>query len=157
MDAKILNAFVGSLLDVFDRGAQMKLEKTKVSALPPQSRLKVEVASILGITGDIKGQMVMLTSEQIIMKCTSAILMGIEVTEFNEMAESGACEMLNMVAGDASQKIGELGYKFDISPPSVIHGNAEVTFPGSAPVFLIELKSDLGPVLVAITLEVVKK
>ena len=157
MDVKILNAFVGALLDVFDRGAQMKLEKNKVSALPPNSRLKVEVASILGITGDVKGQMVLLTNEQIIMKCTSAILMGIEVNEFNEMAESGACEMLNMVGGDASQRMNDLGYKFEISPPSVIHGNAEITFPGNAPVFLIDLRSEFGAVQVAITLEMVKK
>jgi chemotaxis protein CheX len=112
------------------------------------------VATLLGLTGALKGQVILTMEEPLAMKLASAILMGIEVTEYNEMAESGVCEMVNMIAGEASRRLHELGYPCDLSVPSIIRGDQlEIGMQPRIPIFLIRFATEYGPVQMLLGLE----
>lgn len=158
MDANLINQFILAIFEIFGKVANLKLRKDSVGCIEANPRDNDGVATVLGITGDIKGQIILIIDEKMAMKFASAIMMGEPVNEYNEIAESGVCETVNMIAGDASRRLQELGYVCDLSTPSAIRGKSiKFGFSPQIPIFKINFSSDWGPVQMIVTLEVAKK
>lgn len=154
MDANILNQFILSADQIFNQLGEFHLKKESLERLQDCSKVKARVATLLGLTGAIKGQVILTMEEPLAMQIASAILMGIEVNEYNEMAESGVCEMVNMIAGEASRRLHELGYSCDLSVPSIIRGDPlEIGMSPKTPIFLIRFATGFGPVQMLLGLE----
>ncbi|MFZ2958742.1 MAG: chemotaxis protein CheX [Candidatus Ozemobacteraceae bacterium] len=158
MDANILNQFILAATSVFDRVASLKLKKEAVSLFDTGTKVNADVATLIGITGHIRGQMVITLNEEIAKKFASAILMGEPVLEFAEMAESGVCEIANMIGGDAAQRLHSLGYTVDVAVPSIIRGKpVEIGFQPNTPVFMVGFSSDWGQINIVLRIEIVPK
>jgi len=157
MDANLLNQFILAATSVFKQVANLDLQKEKVQLYDKGTKVVADVATIIGITGNIKGQMVIVLSESIAMKIASAIMMGEPVNEFGELAESGICEIANMIGGDTAQRFTGLGYSADVAVPSIIKGSSvEIGFTPNTPVFQIGFNSDWGKIGIFIRMEVHK-
>ncbi len=157
MDANLLNQFILAASSVFKQVANLELQKEKVQLHERGTKVIADVATIIGITGHVKGQMVIVISEEIAKKIASAIMMGEPVTEFGELAESGICEIANMIGGDTAQRFTGLGYTTDVAVPSVIRGSAvEIGFTPQTPVFQILFNSTWGKIGIFIRMEVNK-
>jgi len=155
MDANILNQFILATASVFEQVAGLKLDKEKVNVYDTGHKVKADVATIIGVSGTIKGQVIVTISEEIGMKFASAILMGEPVNEFNEMAESGVCEIANMIGGDAAQRLNKMNHVVDLTVPSVIRGKeVEIGFYPKAPVITVDFTSSWGRVQIAMRIEV---
>lgn len=75
----------------------------------------------IGMTGQIKGDIVFGLHEDVALKMVSAMMGGYPVSEIDEMAKSAISELGNMISGNASTLLYNQGVKVDITPPKVIH------------------------------------
>ncbi len=157
MDANILNQFIKATGEVFEQVCQLQLRKAGLKLHETGEKFKVEVATILGIAGELRGQMVVVLTEPVACKFASSLLMGTPVDSYNEMAESGVCEMANMIAGKAAQFLHTIGYTIDISVPSIVRGkDVEISFFPRTPVFVLNFDSDWGNIQLVVRIEVSK-
>ncbi|WP_409251126.1 chemotaxis protein CheX [Bacillus sp. SCS-153A] len=82
---------------------------------------KHKIGVLIGLTGDIRGQIIFDGDVEDFQGLgTSMFGMPLE----GEMLESFAGELGNMIAGNLSTKIAELGHSMDITPPTVIVGES---------------------------------
>ncbi|GIN38127.1 MULTISPECIES: chemotaxis protein CheX [Heyndrickxia] len=80
------------------------------------------VGVLIGITGDIKGRMIIDAEKEIISKIGEGMF-GMPLQK--EMLESFAGELGNMLAGNMSTSISQKGFIIDITPPTVIIGHSK--------------------------------
>jgi len=158
MDVNLLNQFILSTDHIFTQVANRSLKKESVQFFENGHKVKVSVATILGITGAIKGQLVLAIDEEIAKKFASAIMMGEPVPEYNEIAESGVCEMANMIAGETARRLLDMGFLCDLSVPSIVRGKEiEIGFYPKTPIWVIDFSSDWGQMKLILRLEVAAK
>ncbi|TDT71739.1 chemotaxis protein CheX [Hypnocyclicus thermotrophus] len=122
MNVEYINPFTQATFDVLNMlGAfSPKIGKLSVKNEPVPS---YGVSVIVGVIGNIKGQIVYSFTEDTARGIASAMMMGMPVEAFDEMAKSAVSELANMISGNASTGIAAKGLEVDISPPTLITGN----------------------------------
>lgn len=80
------------------------------------------VVLLLGIVGDVKGNVAYSMSEENAKKIASQMMMGMPVEELNDMAESALSELSNMLTANAGINLEQNGISIDISTPTLMHG-----------------------------------
>lgn len=80
------------------------------------------LAVIIGITGNIKGQVILSLNITTACNIASKMMMGMQVDELNDMAKSAISELSNMILGNAATVLSQKGLSVDITPPSVCLG-----------------------------------
>jgi len=78
---------------------------------------------IVGLTGQVRGQVVLNMNIDVACKLASHMMMGMEVVELNDMAKSAIGELVNMILGNTATIFSNKGIIVDITPPSVCTGN----------------------------------
>ena len=79
-----------------------------------------EVNIVLGLTGDLKGNLLLGTNKATVLQIVSSMMGGMEFTELDDIVTSGISEFTNMVGGATATKLQNINKKADISPPTVI-------------------------------------
>lgn len=126
MDAKIVNPFIVSAVNLFQDMAGLKLNKGKAE-LGKGRRLISGFGVSIGITGDVAGKVLyefpdsFATSITEMLNEKKAHEFDSE-EEFSEMRESTLNEIGNMISGGAVTMLGDEGYDCDITPPGLLHG-----------------------------------
>ncbi len=80
------------------------------------------VVCIVGIIGDLTGNVIFSMSEDGAKGIASAMMGGMEVLEFDEITESAVSELGNMLAANACIGLSEMGFNADISTPTLMQG-----------------------------------
>lgn len=86
--------------------------------------LQVEFGVLIGITGDVRGQLI-LAGEQYIFSAIGESMFGMPVEE--EMLASFSGELGNMLAGGLSTNIVQNGIKTDITSPTIMQGSTTLS------------------------------
>ena len=85
---------------------------------------KHKIGVMIGLTGDIRGQIIFDGGIEEF-QGLGASMFGMPLE--GEMLESFAGELGNMIAGNLSTQISELGHSMDITPPTVIIGESRIS------------------------------
>lgn len=85
--------------------------------------LDAEMGVLIGITGQIRGRMVLKSQETTFSKL-GATMFGMALE--GDMLQSFAGELGNMVAGNLSTVLSKNGTQVDITPPTVIVGSTKL-------------------------------
>jgi chemotaxis protein CheX len=80
------------------------------------------IVCIVGIIGDLTGNVIFSMSEDCAKAIASAMMGGMEVAEFDELTQSAISELSNMLAANSSIGLSELGLTTDISTPTMMQG-----------------------------------
>ncbi|MFE8702168.1 chemotaxis protein CheX [Cytobacillus sp. FJAT-54145] len=81
------------------------------------------VGVLIGMTGDVRGRIIIDGTEEIFGKIGEGMFgMVLE----GDMLESFAGELGNMIAGNLSTTIAQKGFEMDITPPTVFVGQTKV-------------------------------
>ena len=80
------------------------------------------VVCIVGIIGDMVGNVIYSMSEDSAKGIASAMMGGMEVTEFDELTQSAISELSNMLAANSCIGLSESGVAADISTPTMMQG-----------------------------------
>lgn len=80
------------------------------------------VVCIVGILGDVTGNVIFSMSEEGAKGIASAMMGGLEVLEFDELTQSAISELSNMLAANSCIGLSDMGLNVDISTPTLMQG-----------------------------------
>jgi chemotaxis protein CheX len=122
MKAEFINPFLMECQNIFREVAGMDIiysgTTIKNSSVPVQ-----DIAVLIGVTGDLKGYIVLNISEKFTKQIASNMMGGMEVSELNELSKSAVAELGNMIMGRVSTSLSEKKIRIDITPPSIMTGH----------------------------------
>lgn len=127
MKAEYINPFIASFEIVVGQVLNENIERGSLY-LKNGSSSKNNVVISIGITGDLRGNLMMSMNKNTAMNIASKMMGGMEVIEFEDMAKSAVSELGNMIAGNATSNFYEIGKKIDITPPLLYVGEGISTF-----------------------------
>lgn len=156
MDVKYINPFIESFTKVM---TQMGFGNVQIGKLSVKAReiYGSGVLVVLGIMGDITGNVVYMIDSEDAKKIASTLLMGTPVDKLDDMAKSALSELTNMLTANAATAFFYIGTIINISTPTMLLGeNLSVTM-NSVPVLCIQLLADNIPIEINISFEKIKK
>jgi chemotaxis protein CheX len=152
MKVEYINPFVKASKEVFKMTMNLDLQIGKPYVKKTPFSLK-DVVLVVGITGEIKGQVIISLDIDVAKQIASKMMMGMEVSEFNEMAKSAISELGNMIMGNSATLIANNGITIDITPPTIMVGKSiNLSFNDSVTIGL-PLHSDIGDIIFDISLK----
>lgn len=125
--AEVINPFLES--------ARLVIEQL-IQVSPSTGNLGIKNAEIIdghiwiliGMTGQLSGNIVFGLEEQVAMRMVSAMMGGFAITEIDEMGKSAISELGNMISGNASTILSNQGIVVDITPPQVMRSENLTSF-----------------------------
>ena len=120
MNVKFVNAFVVAAGEVLRSEVGAKVQRGEVK-LHRSAYTGNDVTTLFTVVGRVEGVVMYGMSVEMALAFVSKML-GQEVTEFDELAQSGIAELGNVITGRASTLLGAEGYSCDISVPTLIIG-----------------------------------
>ena len=152
MDVKYINPFIQAFTNVIPQLGFNTVKKNKLS-VKNQELLSSGVIIIVGLVGDIKGNVAYCVSMDNAKKITSSMMMGMPISEFDEMAQSALSELANMLTANAATVFAELEVSIDISTPTLLHGENISIKMNSNKVLCVEFLVDDIPIEINIAFE----
>jgi chemotaxis protein CheX len=121
LNVEHINPFLQSSLSVIEMAAQTKLSVGK----PGIAKLEFPGTTFIlqvGVTGVLKGQVLIVMKEEKAKEFASKMMMGMPVETLDEMASSALCELSNMIMGNTATLFATKGIAMDITPPISLYG-----------------------------------
>ena len=120
MQAELINPFLESARTVIEQMTQIR-PTTGQLGVKDVKFVENYVWIQIGLNGQMNGDIVFGLSEQVAIKMISAMMGGYHISEIDDMGKSAISELGNMISGNASTMLFNLGIKVDITPPKVLH------------------------------------
>lgn len=79
------------------------------------------VIVLIGLTGELEGNVIMSLKQPLACKITSIMLGGMPIVGIDEMAISAISELCNMILGNVASIFAENNINIDITPPSILN------------------------------------
>lgn len=143
MKVEYINPFIESSVSVITQttGLNPTLGKVHVKQQPYKGD---NVVVLIGLTGEIQGNVVITLGKELACNIASAMMCGMPVPELDEMAKSAISELCNMILGSTANMFYNNNTKIDITPPTLLTGeNMEFTS-SNALTICIPLHFDAG-------------
>lgn len=154
MDVKYINPFLDALVNVMPQVGINDIKKGSISVKGKEVD-SLGVLIIIGVVGDLKGNIIYGTTMESAKKIASAMMMGAPVKELDEIAQSAISELTNMITANASTLFSEEGINIDISTPTLLYGTFKATASAEKVLCIKMLVNDL-PFEVNISIENLK-
>lgn len=125
LSADIINPFLSAGMQMLKDVAQLETKLGKPTA--KQAKFNSDtVVIMIGITGEMKGQVMLGFPNKIACKVAGNMCM-MECTEMSELFMSAICELGNMIMGNAATIFSTKGIGIDITPPTICIGDVVFT------------------------------
>lgn len=108
---------------------------------------------VVGIVGEIKGNVVYSIDTEHAKKIASVMMMGMPVEELDDLAQSAISELTNMLTANTATFFSSIGIIIDISTPTLLRGENITVDMSSSQVLCIELVADSIPIEINIAFE----
>lgn len=152
LKAEFINPFIGAAYEIIKRVTEIEATKGELSLANSPVRGD-EVNVVIGVTGDLKGQIIFCLSEATALVFASRMLMNLTTETFNELAKSAICEMANMILGRAVTSLSERGYFCTLTPPALLLGKNVVVSTQVLKFLVIPLETKYGPITINAALQ----
>lgn len=126
VDVNVINPFLEATISTLEMVAQIKLTVGKPFLRENLDFNDENVLTIVGITGAMKGRVIMALPATNAKNVASNMMMGMPVDELNEMALSALSELGNMTMGTAATIFSTKNVLIDITPPMIQHGTVKM-------------------------------
>jgi len=153
MDVKYILPFLESVKSVLE---QFGVEDIKRGQLAKNDIMHVDqdITAVVGVVGQIRGNIAYSMSEETARGIVSAMMMGMLVEQLDEIGRSAIGEFANMVTGNASILLSNSGLEVDVTPPSIIFGKDMYFIISTVQTIKIDMETSLGKIEVNIGLEI---
>lgn len=121
-----INPFLMAAMSIMKDACQMdmKIGKPYVKTTEFESN---SVIIMIGVTGEMRGQVIIALTSDKACEIASKMMMGMPVTELDDMAMSAISELGNMIMGNAATILSTKGIGIDITPPTVCRGAMKIS------------------------------
>jgi chemotaxis protein CheX len=150
IDPAYIKPFVVAAKNVFETMINVPFSLGKPSLKTGSQVPPHEISSIIGLSGNVSGSVVISLSPEVAFLLVSA-LVGDEVTELDDDCIDAIGEIANMIAGNA--KTDFPSGNNSISTPSVVVGKHKVKYPSGLPIITIPCITDKGEMFIEIALK----
>lgn len=121
LDVNHINPFLQSSISIFESVTQIKPSIGKPGVAPLDFHDATFVIQV-GVTGELKGQVLIVMSVEDAKFIASKMMMGMPVAELDDMATSALSELGNMIMGNTATIFSTLNTHIDITPPMAVMG-----------------------------------
>ena len=118
----ILMATAGVLKDMCQIEVNVEKPYIKTSEFAEDS-----ILIMIGVTGEMRGQVIIALTVVNACDIASKMMMGMPVTELNDISISAISELGNMIMGNTATILSTKGIGIDITPPTICRGNISIT------------------------------
>ena len=125
MNVDYINPFLKAAISIIKDACQVELKVGK----PYASSINFTddtVIILIGVTGEMRGQVVLSMHVDKACNIASRMMMGMPVEQLDDMATSAISELGNMIMGNAATIFSTKGILIDITPPTVCRGNLTI-------------------------------
>lgn len=153
IEDKYIDPFLTALVDIL---GSFNITDIKKGAIRKKENMHVEmdITSVVGLTGSIKGNVAYSLSQDTAKGIVSAMMMGMEINELDDLSRSAIGEMANMVTGTASSLLAKGESPVDITPPSIIFGEDMYFIISPVETIAVEMETSCGKIEINIGIEV---
>ena len=152
MDVRYINPLIVSMSKIFTELTGINIIRDKLFIRKDPIFLD-NVAIMIGVTGEIRGQLAISMEKSTALNVASKMMMGMSVSEFDEMAKSAIGEMGNMIAGTYATGLSNLDKRVDITPPSILSGENINYSSYYGEQLTITFKSDIGDISMDVSIK----
>ena len=142
MRVEYINPFVEAAFNILKEVLGSEIIRGELY-LKATSQPVLGVAAIIGLTGDVEGR-VLLDMSLETAQAVASKMNNEELADFDELAKATIAELANMITGQAITKLHELGFDFDLSPPSLITGENMVVTDSGVEALIVPLQLPQG-------------
>ncbi|MDD3704829.1 MAG: chemotaxis protein CheX [Clostridiaceae bacterium] len=121
MNVEYINPFISVSVNLMKMVCNVTAERGKIF-IKDSTFSSDNVVIIIGVAGEIKGQVFFSMNNSTACNIASAMMFGMEVKELDDMAKSAIAELGNMIMGNVSTEFFNNGIKIDITPPTILVG-----------------------------------
>ena len=150
MRVEYINPFVETAYSILTEvlGGEVKREALylKSTSMPVMG-----VASLVGLAGDVEGRVLFDMTIDTALKIASRMNME-ELTEFDELAKATITELSNMITAQAVTKLHTLGFKFDLTPPTIFTGERMEISDHQVEALIVPMLTEMGRVEVNVAI-----
>jgi len=121
MNVEYINPFIEASQQVFQMmtGIKPSLGKVYLKNSPYESDA---IAVIVGLTGKMRGQVIITLGTETAKSVASSMMGGMPVEALDEIASSAISELGNMIMGNTATILASKGIGIEITPPSLLTG-----------------------------------
>lgn len=155
MDVQFINPVLKSLVEVLDTMANVKVTPGKIRLKErDEPILSASVTGLMNIVGGRAKASVALTFPRPVLLQIAQSMLGSQSEYPDGTLIDMTGELANMVMGGAKQRMELVGYKFEMSLPTVIMGNDYlIAHKTKAPVLEVSFTADAGSFFVEASFE----
>ena len=130
MNVEYINPFIEASQSVLVMmtGSKPELGQVYLRKTPFESD---NIAVFVGLTGRIRGQVIISLSKTTALSIASAMMGGMPVTELDEISKSAISELANMIMGNTATLLASRGIGIEITPPSLLVGEKLLITPSN--------------------------
>ncbi len=144
MRVEYINPFVEAAFNVLKEVVRTEVTRGELY-LKSTSQPIMGVTAIVGLTGDVEGRILLDMNIQTALAVASAMNEE-QLPSWDDLAKATISELANMITGQAVTKLSELGFSFDLTPPSIITGQNMEISSGQVEALIVPLELPLGKV-----------
>jgi chemotaxis protein CheX len=126
MDVKYINPFIDAVNNIFPQFGISNIKRNSIS-LKGKDIKSTGVIIMLGLIGDIRGNVIYSINDVDAMRIASTMMMGAPVETFDELAQSAISELTNMLTATAASVFSNEGIDINISTPTLVYGDFVAT------------------------------
>ena len=152
MDAKLINPFIKSTINVLETMAFVKCKAGK-PYLKKDAVAQGDVTGVIGLTGEANGTVSVTFDKGSILKIVSNMF-GEQMEELNSEVADAVGELTNMISGQARRELEEINRVFEAAIPSVISGEKhQITHYTDGPKIAIPFTVDGGKFTIEVCID----
>lgn len=122
MKAEYLNPFIEGAHLVFNSLIETEVKIGKIYLKPSPFSVS-DMIILIGVVGEIRGQVCLELSFDTAKKIASTMMGCIEVVDMDEISTSAIAELCNMIMGNTCSIFSKNKVNIDISPPTILSGD----------------------------------
>ncbi len=152
MEADHVNSFVEAAINILETMASTSV-KAKKPYVKYDAAAKGDISGIIDLSGDFKGTIAVSFTEKLILSIVSTMF-GEEMTELNDDIKDAMGEITNMISGQVTTKLAELGKSLKAETSKVIMGKSHsIEHLKDHPVIALPYKTENGEFTIEICFE----
>lgn len=139
MNVEYINPFIEASQSVLMMmtGKKPNLKQVYLRKSPFQSD---NIAVIVGLTGKIRGQVIISLNIESALAVASAMMGGMPVSELDDISKSAISELGNMIMGNTATLLASRGIGIEITPPSLLVGEKITIAPSNMKTICVPLE-----------------
>jgi len=121
-----INPFIEATIHTFQTMCQIAPTRESIFIKKGDNEESYGISGIIALAGEVSGAVVLNFPEQVAIRVVSKFA-GEEQKSITASVVDGVGEILNIIAGDAKNRLVQKGYKFEVGLPKIITGRSYIT------------------------------